>query len=181
MALNATIHAFEVQLADVDRQVYETLRFRAARHPSESEEGFVVRVLAYCLEYAEGIAFSNGIAEPEEPAIAVRDLTGAARVWIEIGAPSAARINKAAKAAGRVAVYTHKDPGKLLRSWEGERIHRAAEIEVHALAPSLVAALAARLDRRTVFALSVTGGHLYVTIGDEGIDGAVARHAAGGE
>lgn len=178
MALTATLHAFDIDLSDVDRGVYETLSFRAARHPSESEEGFVVRVLAYCLEHADGIAFSNGLAEPEEPAIAVRDLTGAVRVWIEIGAPSAARMNKAAKAAGRVVVYTHKDPDKLLRQWEGERIHRASAIEVVALDPRFVAALAERLDRRTAFSLSVSGGHLYVAIGDTGVECALARHGA---
>ena len=163
---------------DLDRGVYETLRFRAARHPSESAEGFVARVLAYCLEYEEGIAFSNGIAEPDEPAAAVRDLTGAVRVWIEIGAPGAARINKASKAAGRVVVYTHKDPEKLLQSWAGERIHRVSEIEVLAFEPSFVAALAERLERRMDFSLSVTGGHLYVALGESGLESAVTRHGA---
>lgn len=180
MALNATIHAFEIQLANVDRGVYETLAFRAARHPSESEEGFVTRVLAYCLEYEEGISFSSGIAEPDEPAIAVRDLTGRVRVWIEIGAPDAARLHKAAKAAPRVVVYTHKDPEKLLRQWAGERIHRAAEVEVYSLDRALVDGLAERLERRMTFALSVTGERLYMTLGDTGLEGAVRRHALTG-
>jgi len=177
VALNATIHTFEIQLANVDRGVYETLAFRAARHPSESEEGFLVRVLAYCLEYAEGIAFSNGIAEPEEPAIAVRDLTGRVRVWIEIGAPDAARLHKASKAAPRVAVYTHKDPEKLLWQWAGERIHRAAEVELYSLDRGLIDALTPRLERRMMFALSVTGDRLYITLGEAGFEGALVRHA----
>lgn len=177
MALNATIHSFEIQLANVDRGVYETLQFRAARHPSESEEGFIVRVLAYCLEHVEGIAFSNGIAEPDEPAIAVRDLTGRVLVWIEIGAPDAARIHKASKAAARVVVYTHKDPEKLLRQWAGERIHRATEVELYSLDRALVDDLTARLERRMAFSLSVTGERLYITLGDTGLEGAVERHA----
>jgi uncharacterized protein YaeQ len=185
VALNATIHTFEVQLANVDRGVYETLAFRAARHPSESEEGFVTRVLAYCLEYEEGIAFSSGIAEPDEPAIAVRDLTGRVRVWIEIGAPDAARLHKAAKAAPRVVVYTHKDPEKLLRQWAGERIHRATEVEVYSLERSLVDGLTARLERRMAFALSVTGERIYITLGNgalgnDSLEGAVTRHALPG-
>lgn len=176
MALTATIHNFEIELADADRGVYGTLTFRAARHPSESEEGFVVRILAYCLERAEGIAFSNGIAEPEEPAIAVRDLTGAVRVWVEIGAPSAARVHKASKAAERVAIYTHKDPEKLLRQWSGERIHRAADIELYSLDRRLVEELASRLERRMVFSLSVTGGRLYLTLGEVGLEGDMERY-----
>src|SRR5688500_9534408 len=115
VALTATIYTFDIQLAHVDRGVYETLALRAARHPSETEEYLLTRVLAYCLEYAEGIAFSKGLAEPDEPALAVRDLTGALRVWIDVGAPDAARLHKASKAAPRVAVYTHRDPAAPVR------------------------------------------------------------------
>src|SRR5918997_4520707 len=115
MALTATIHNFDIQLSDVDRGVYESLALRVARQPSETEEYLLTRVIAYCLEYAEGIAFSKGLAEPDEPPIAVRDLTGALKVWIDIGAPDAARLHKASKAAGRVALYTHKDPAQIVR------------------------------------------------------------------
>src|SRR5918997_7076013 len=133
MALTATIHNFDIQLSDVDRGVYESLSLRVARHPSETEEYLLTRVLAYCLEYAEGIAFSKGLAEPDEPAIAVRDLTGALRVWIDVGAPDAARLHKASKAAPRVAVYTHRPPAQLLRALAGERIHRADALELYAV------------------------------------------------
>src|ERR1043166_4769636 len=88
MALTATIHHFTIRLSDFDRGVYETLELKAAKHPSESDEYLVTRVLAYCLEYAEGIAFSRGLSEPDEPPIAVRDLTGALKAWIEIGGSS---------------------------------------------------------------------------------------------
>jgi uncharacterized protein YaeQ len=177
VALTATMHTFDIQLADADRGVYETLALRVARHPSETEEHLVTRVLAYCLEYADGIGFSNGLAGPDEPALAVRDLTGAMRVWIDIGAPDAPRMHRASKAAGRVAVYTHKDPGLVLRQWSGERIHRAAQLELYSMDPTFLAALVARLQRRLAFAIAVTGGHLYVTIGDEVIEGVVERHA----
>src|SRR3979490_3131183 len=108
LALTATIYNFAIQLSDVDRGVYESLALRVARHPSETEDHLVTRVLAYCLEYADGLSFSNGLAEPDEPALAIRDLTGAMRVWIDIGAPDAVRVHKAGKAAARVVVYTHK-------------------------------------------------------------------------
>jgi uncharacterized protein YaeQ len=172
-----TIHNFEIELSNVDRNVYETLALRVARHPSETEDYLLTRVLAYCLEYADGISFSNGLAEPEEPPLAVRDLTGAMRVWIDIGAPDAARMHKAGKAAPRVVVYTHKDPEKVARSWAGERIHRMTELELYGLARPLLAKLVARLKRRMVFALSVTGGHLYVTVDGDVIEGAVERYA----
>ena len=175
MALSSTVYNFDVQLADVDRGVYETLALRVARHPSETEEYLLTRVLAYCLEYAEGIAFSKGLAEPDEPAIAVRDLTGALRVWVDVGAPDAARLHKASKAAPRVAVYTHRAPAQLVRQLSGERIHRAESLELYAVDRALLAGLAARLDRRTAFDLSVTERHLFVTIGGATITGEVER------
>ena len=162
MALTATIYNFDIQLSDVDRGVYESLAVRVARHPSETEEYLLTRVLAYCLEYTEGIAFSKGLAEPDEPAIAIRDLTGALQVWIDIGAPDAARLHKASKAAPRVAVYTHRDPAALVRQLAGERIHRVSELELYGFSRELLAGLAASLDRRISWELSVSDRHLYV-------------------
>jgi len=176
VALTATIHHFTVRLSDVDRGVYETLELKVARHPSESDEYMVTRVLAYCLEYAEGIAFSRGgLSDPDEPPIAVRDLTGVLRAWIEVGSPDAARLHKAAKAAPRVAVYTHKDPAQLLRSLDGERIHRAEALELYSLGRDFVAALVRRLERRNDLDVSVSDRHLYVAIGGETLSGEVER------
>jgi uncharacterized protein YaeQ len=178
VALTATIYNFDIDLADADRHVYESLALRVARHPSESEEYLLTRVLAYALEVTEGIAFSDGgLSDPDEPAIAVRDLTGAIRSWIEIGSPDAARLHRASKAAPRVAVYTHKDGERLAANLAGERIHRADALELYAVDRALVAALAARLDRRMAFTLSVSGGELFVSIGAETLTGVVRRHA----
>ena len=171
MALTATIYNFDVQLSDVDRNVYESLAIRAARHPSETEEYLATRVLAYCLEYTDGITFTKGLAEPDTPAIEVRDLTGALKAWIEVGSPDAARLHKASKAASRVVVYTTKDPARLASQLAGERIHRAESIEIKAFDPSMIRAFLARLDRRTIFELAVTDGHLYLTIGTATADG----------
>src|SRR5438552_19117511 len=98
LALSATIYHFAIQLSDVDRGVYQSLELKVARHPSEAEDHLVARVLAYCLEFTEGLAFSRGLSEPDEPALAVRDLTGGLRAWIDVGAPDPARLHKAAQA-----------------------------------------------------------------------------------
>ena len=135
------------------------------RHPSESEEYFVTRLLGYVLEYAEGIEFSRGISDPDEPTIAVRDLTGVLKAWIEIGAPDAARLHKASKASPRVAVYTHKDPEQLVARLKGEKIHKADAVELWAVDRDFVSQLAARLDRRMSFSLSVTDHDLLSSIG----------------
>ncbi|MEP7381336.1 MAG: YaeQ family protein [Gemmatimonadota bacterium] len=176
MAQTATIYTLEIQLSDVDRGVYETLALRVACHPSETEEYLWTRILAYCLEYAEGIAFSKGLSEPDEPAVVVRDLTGTLVAWIEVGAPDAARLHRASKASPRVAVYTHKEPRLLQRQYEGERIHRSSEIGLYAVDRELLEALVARLERRLALSISVTEGTLYVTIGSETLSGEVVRH-----
>jgi uncharacterized protein YaeQ len=175
MAQSSTIYNFDIDLSDTDRGVYETLSLRVARHPSETAEYLLTRVLAYCLELAEGISFTGGLAEGDVPAIVVRDLTGSLRAWIEIGAPDADRLHKASKAAPRVAVYTHKDAALLVRQLAGSRIHRANAIEIFAVDREMLAALAERLERRMQFGLSVSGGHLYITLGGALLSGEVRR------
>ena len=180
MAQGATMYVFEVRLADADRAVNETLTIRAARHPSETAEYLLTRLLAYCLEYTEGIGFSKGLSDPDEPAIAVRDLTGVLQSWIEIGAPDADRLHKAAKAAPNVAVYTHRGLDALQARLAGERIHRAAQIRLHAVDPELLAALVARLDRRMDLDLAVSDRTLYVSLGEETLTGVVEERRLDG-
>lgn len=177
MALTATIYNFDVDLADADRHCYETLALRMAKHPSESEEFLVARLLAYCLEYSDGIMFSNGVSDPDEPAVSVRDLTGALRVWIDIGSPDASRLHRASKSADRVVVYTHKDPTQWLQQLSGERIHRASEIEIHSFDRAFIAALVARLARRVAMTVSVADRHVLVALDDEVIEGDVTKHS----
>ena len=177
MALTSTIYTFDIQLSDTDRGVYEALALRVACHPSESEEYLLTRVLAYCLEFTEGIAFSaGGISDATDPAITVKDLTGAWKSWVEVGNPDAGRLHRASKTAPRVAVYTQRDPSTLFRQLGGERIHRGDALEIYAMDRTLLAALAERLDRRVKFELTVADRHLYLAIGGETLTGVVERH-----
>jgi uncharacterized protein YaeQ len=173
MALSSTMYVFTVRIADADRNVYETVTLRVAQHPSEAPEYLVARVLAYCLEYTQGISFSKGLSDPDDPTIGVRDLTGVLQSWIDIGAPEAPRLHKAGKAARRVAVYAHREVTAWLARLAGERIHRAEALEIYVMDRDLVAALVARLQRRMDFDLSVSEKTLYVSIGDETLTGTV--------
>jgi uncharacterized protein YaeQ len=164
MALSATVHTFALQLADADRNVYVDLDLRVARHPSETAEFMLARLLAYCLEYEEGIDFTDGVAAVDEPAILVRDLTGRIRAWIEVGTPDAERLHRGAKRADRAAVYLHRDAGPWLAQMAGQRIHKADQIPVHALSPTFLREGAAAIERRNQGSLSVTGGVLYLDL-----------------
>jgi len=179
MALGATIYVFNIDLADSDRGVYQPLELRVARHPSESEQHFLSRILAYCLEYTQGISLSNGLFDPDQPTIAVRDLTGVLQAWIDVGSPEAARLHRAGKAAPRVAVYSHKDPAPLAARLSIERIHRIEALEVYAFDRQWLASLAMRLARRMEFSLTVAERHLYLSLGGETLSSVIEHIAVG--
>lgn len=165
----STVLGFEIALSDVDRGVYETLPLRVAQHPSESPEYLVARILAYALEYTEGIGFTQGLAAAEEPAIEVRDLTGARTAWIEIGTPTPERLHRATKATDRVAVYCHKDPTPWLRALAGAKVHAPERLHLFGLERAFVQRLAGRVDRRNAWSVSRTEGELYVEAGGEAL------------
>ncbi|MEQ6896587.1 YaeQ family protein [Microbacterium sp. KR10-403] len=176
MATGATIHTFEVHLADVDRGVYEELALRLARHPSETDAYMITRLLAYCLEYEEGIAFSEGISATDEPAVLVRDLTGRVTAWIEVGAPDAARLHFGSKLADRTTVYTHRDPAKVIAQWAGKTIHDADAITVHSFDPGFVDAAAALVERRNEMTLSVTERQVYLELNGTHLSSPIHDH-----
>jgi uncharacterized protein YaeQ len=179
VAAGAVMYTFAVQLADVDRGVYEDLSLRVARHPSETDAYMVTRVLAYCLEYEEGIVFSDGISSTEEPAVLVRDRTNRLTAWIEVGAPDAARLHFGSKLADRTTVYTHRDPEKVIAAWAGKRIHQLDQISVHSFDPGFVDAAVAALERRTAMTVSRVDGQLYLDINGSTLSSAVHLHELG--
>ncbi len=176
MAQTATIYTLNINLSDMDRGVYETLDLKVARHPSETTEYMVVRVLAYCLEYEEGIELTGGVSSGDEPALVVRDLTGRVTAWIEVGMPDANRLHRGSKLAGRVAVYTHREARQVLAQFAGEKIHRSGEIPIRAFDRRLIEEIAGLMDRRTSLSLSVTHGEVYVSIGDQTITLPIVEH-----
>lgn len=176
MALPATMRKFEISLADSDRQIYESLELRVAQHPSESERYLIARVLARALEHAEGLEFSKGgVSDDEEPALVQRDLRGDLVAWIEVGAPTPDRLHKATKLAPRVVVYAWRSPDDLAAAIAERAVHRADRIELCALDPAFLDAVAATLDRVNRWDLSVAGGALYLSIGDALHESAVRK------
>jgi uncharacterized protein YaeQ len=173
VALSSTVFSFEIDLADSDRHVYEQLALRVARHPSESDEFLVARVIAYCLEYQDGIEFSRGLSDADEPPIAVRDLTGRLLTWIDVGTPAPERLHRASKLASRVVVYVHKDYRQWLPQLAAAPMHRRDALQLRALDRAFVAGLVSRLERRISFALSVAEGELFASFADGTVSGAV--------
>ena len=176
MAQTSTIYSVTIDLSDIDRGVFETLDLRVARHPSETAEYMLVRLLAYCLEYQEGIALTEGLSSGDEPALVVRDLTGRMTAWIEVGLPDATRLHRGSKLAGRAAVYTHRDARQLLSQLSGAKIHRAGDIPIRAFDRAAIEELAALIERRASLAVSISGGELLVALGDRTFTLVMSEH-----
>jgi len=179
MATGAVMHTFDVQVADVDRGVYEEVSLRMARHPSETDAFMITRLLAYCLEYAEGIAFTEGVAATDQPAVLIRDATGAVTAWVEVGAPDADRLHRGSKLAERTVVYSHRDPAKLLPLWAGKKLHRAEDIVLRTFDPGFVDAAAAAVERRNSVTLSVTEAQVYLDVNGVSLSSALHEHPLG--
>ena len=176
MAAGAVMYTFTGQLADVDRGVYEELSLRVARHPSETGAYMLTRVFAYCLEYEEGISFSEGVSSTDEPAVLVRDHTGRLTAWIEVGAPDAARLHHGSKLAERTRVYTHRDPAKVMAAWAGKRIHQSERIVLHSFDPGFVDAAVAAVERRNTLTVSRTENQLYLDLNGVSLSSVVHEH-----
>lgn len=158
------MHTFDVQLADMDRGVYDDFSLRVARHPSETDAYMLTRILALGLEYTEGIVFGDGISSTDEPAVVVRDLTGQITAWIEVGAPDAERLHYGSRLAERTVVYTHRDPAKVMAPWSGKKIHRSDAIRVYSFDPGFIDAAVPLIARRNTITLTVTEQVLFLDL-----------------
>lgn len=179
MAIGSTIHTFDVQLADTDRGVYDDFTLRVARHPSETDAYMLTRVLAYGLEYAEGIGFGGSVSSTGEPAVLVRDATGTITAWIEVGAPDAERLHYASRLADRTVVYTHRDPVKVMAPWADKRIHRAEDIRVFSFDTGFIEAAVPHLDRRSTMTITVAERTLFLDLNGATLTSPLHEHELG--
>jgi uncharacterized protein YaeQ len=165
MALKPTIYKARIELADSDRGCYETLTLTLARHPSETAERLAARLLAYCLNSAQGLAFTRGLSTAEEPDLWRRGDSGEIEQWIEVGQPEEPRLRKACGRARRVTVYAF---GKSADTWwknSGEAISALPRLQVWQFDWRETQALAALLGRNAQLGVSIVGGTLYVDDG----------------
>jgi uncharacterized protein YaeQ len=171
------IYRFRIDLADVDRSVYEQLDVRLALHPSETIPYLLTRLLAYALNYEPGLAFSSGgLSDPDAPALASEHPQGGRDLWIEIGNPSSERLHKAAKAARRAKVYTYKNTEALLRELAGKKIHAVDRIALHSFGAEFLGELEAILERGNDWSVLHDQGTLLITAWERMINGEVLTH-----
>ena len=148
MALRATIYKADLHVADTDRHYYASHALTIARHPSETDERMMVRLLAFGLHAQEGLAFTKGLSETDEPDVWQKDLTGAIDLWIEVGQPDERRILKACGRAEQVIVYCYGGHASTVW-WDGIRnkLTRARNLRVIHLPASQTRELAELAER----------------------------------
>lgn len=130
MALKATIYKADLQIADMDRNYYAEHGLTIARHPSETDERVMIRVLAFALHASEALTFTKGLFDTDEPDLWQKDLTGAIQTWIEIGQPDEKRLMKACGRAEQVYVYSYSATSHIW--WKGiaNKLDRARNLTV---------------------------------------------------
>lgn len=170
MALPSTIYRASITLADVDRNRYEQLQATVARHPSETGERLVARLLAYALCFEEGLTFTKGIGAGDEPDLWVKGPDGRVRLWVEVGLPEAERLAKAARHAEQAVLFAC---GSGRFRWESAhlpRLARVANLTVFGLDHDFLQQIVLRLERSIDWSLTVTEGTLYLTASGETLE-----------
>jgi uncharacterized protein YaeQ len=167
MALPSIIYRVNIHVSDVDRGVYESLQTTVARHPSETEERLVARLLAYALFFDPELAFTKGVGAGDEPDLWIKGPDDRVLLWVEVGLPEADRLIKAGRHAARVAAIVC---GKALPVWEQQHLPKLRGMKNLLLLRfdlAFINNLAAGLDRSIIWSVTVTDGNLYVTAGDD--------------
>lgn len=167
MALKATIFKADVQIADMDRHYYQSHALTIARHPSETDERMMMRVLAFVIHAHEHLVFGKGLSADDEPDLWQKDLTGAIELWIEVGQPDEKRILKACGRSARVVVYSYGNVSNIWWNQIGSRIERAKNVKVVSLAPATSAALSALAQRNMQLQCTIQDGQIWITGNDE--------------
>ena len=174
---NFTLFRFQIELSDIPRSIYETLDFRVAQHPSESMPYLLTRILAYVLNYQEGLTFSpTGLHDPDAAAMNIPEANGGFKTLIEIGSPSARKLHKATKAAKEVKIYTYKNPLTLIEEIKAEKVHRATEIELYSFSMNFLSEIEPLLKRDNRWGLLYNDGTVSIQAGDVSLSGELTLH-----
>jgi uncharacterized protein YaeQ len=180
MAIKATIYKAELELADIDRQVYLDQSLTLARHPSETDERMLIRLLVFALNLpassgGSALEFAKDMWEADEPCLWQKDLTGSIEHWIEVGQPDEKRIMRACSRAGRVSVYSFSSSTPIWWAGLADKLSRARNLSVWQFPADQSQALAALAQRAMRLQVSVQDGAIWVGDGERSVEIAPRR------
>jgi uncharacterized protein YaeQ len=171
MALKSTIFKAELSISDMDRQYYASHSFVLARHPSETDERMMVRVLAFAMHAAERLEITRGLSTPDEPDLWMKSLSGEIELWIDLGLPDERRMRKACNRATRVVVLSYGGrAADLWREQIGERWNRFDNLSVVNIKPETTQDLASLVMRSMQLQCSIDGGHVWLSSDDANVE-----------
>lgn len=184
MALNASIYKAGVQLSDLDRNVYSDHNLTIARHPSETDERMMIRLLAFVLNAPADndlgtLEFGKDMWDPDEPCLVQTDLTGLTEHWIDVGQPDEKRILRACGRAKRVSVYSY---GATSASWwakTGPKLTRASNLSVWQIPAEQSQQLAALAERGMKLQFTIQDGVLYIESNGQTVEVTLTRLCGG--
>ena len=162
MALRATIYKAELQIVDMDRNYYADHALTIARHPSETDERMMARVLAYALNAQDGIAFTKGLFDVDEPEVWVKNLVGEITLWIDLGQPDEARIRRACSRADQVVVLCYTSSCELWWKPIASKLTRLTNLTVLQLPAATSQALAALAERSMRLQCMIQDGEIWL-------------------
>ncbi|MGB9989142.1 YaeQ family protein [Pseudoduganella rhizocola] len=167
MALKATIYKAELSIADMDRNYYATHSLTLARHPSETDERMMVRLLAFAIHADEALSFTKGMFDVEEPDLWQKDLTDAIQLWIEVGQPDDRRILKGCGRSEHVIVYSYSAASPIWWKQLANKVERAKNLTVINLPSETTAALEKMAQRSMQLQCTIQDGQIWLTDGTE--------------
>ncbi|MFL6659826.1 MAG: YaeQ family protein [Massilia sp.] len=163
MALKATIYKAELQIADMDRNYYQEHTLTLARHPSETDERMMIRLLAFAIHASESLTFTKGLFDTEEPDLWQKDLTGAIELWIEVGQPDEKRLMKACGRSAKVVVYSYSATSHIWFKQIANKLERAKNLTVINIPSDASAQLEALCSRNMQLQCTIQDGQIYLT------------------
>ncbi|NHZ38442.1 MULTISPECIES: YaeQ family protein [Massilia] len=163
MALKATIYKAELQIADMDRNYYQEHILTLARHPSETDERMMIRLLAFAIHASESLTFTKGLFDTDEPDLWQKDLTGAIELWIEVGQPDEKRLMKACGRSERVIVYSYSATSHIWYKQIANKLERAKNLTVINIPADASAQLEALAQRNMQLQCTIQDGQIYLT------------------
>jgi len=161
VALKPTIFKFRISLSDLSRDYYSTLSLTIAQHPSETTERMMVRVLTYCINAQESLAFTKGLSDIDEPDIWAVTLDEKISLWIDIGEPTVERIKKASRLAEAVKVYSFNTKSDV---WWDQNANKFKQLNAQyfRFAWTEIQALAKFVERTMDFSVTITDSSAYI-------------------
>jgi len=166
MARSSTIYRVQLELSHVDRNVYGEHQLTIARHPSETIERMLVRLIAFGLRYEEGLEFGRGVSATDEPDLWRREGDGRVIEWIEVGQPDSKRLIKASRKSRRCQLFVFGEGAERWREAQLGSLKAPDNLGVARIDDAFIAGLASTVDRQLKWSMTIADGTLFLTTGD---------------